>query len=132
MCISFILHNEKGNHMKLFSILFLVLLLYFACNKYENKSHYDLTIGDEVQLYFTTNSCCDYCLSNELSLKHMQLIEKRIMNRADNCIGCEYNVFFIFKAESRGVDTIKLKRIKNPKNCKGDALATETYSIKIE
>ncbi len=92
-------------------ILTIVLLL--ACNsrnQFNNKEYYEITRGDTLEIYFSNNSCCYYCLANKETLNHISFINiKTIKEVSKNCDGCNSQSAFIFKAISSGTDTIFLK-----------------------
>lgn len=101
--------------MQLF-IHLLISFLILGCTsktetkKYENKPIYKLKIGETVNIYYSTNSCCYYCFANEQKLMHIEFVEDKMIDKGpEGCDGCNYTAAYIFKAKSAGTDTIKLK-----------------------
>jgi hypothetical protein len=116
-------------------IIFLALIgvVFCRCKEYENQNEYEVKIGETVEIYYTTNSCCYYCLSNEKDLKHVKLIERRkIDGGKKDCAGCNYTAAFVFKAVSIGIDTIELKLLGAAMDCDSNEVDSEEYIIRIK
>lgn len=73
-----------------------------------NKPHYTIEIGDTLQIYYSTNSCCQYCQPNASQLKHLRYAGSKIIEAAPkDCSGCSQTSALLFIAKSKGIDTIK-------------------------
>ena len=119
--------------MKLIVILSLTSLFFYGCSSYENKDKYEIKVGETVEIYYSTNSCCYYCITNEESLNHVKLIERKtIDNGPEDCEGCSYTAAFIFKAESVGIDTVELKLLGATMDCDSNEIKPEKYIIEIK
>ena len=111
--------------------ILLISLFIYGCNNYEDK--YEITVGETVEIYYSTNSCCYYCLSNEKDLKHVKLLEtKTIDSSPEDCAGCNYTAAFVFKAESVGIDTIELKLMGGTMDCDSNDVKPEKYIVDIK
>lgn len=103
------INNEKKTMKKLFSIILLMILI-ISCTNYTNKDFYEVTVGNKIEIYITTNSCCFYCFNNT-NLTHTEFIEvKRVENGSKDCEGCNWTDAYIFEAKSEGIDTIILEQ----------------------
>lgn len=75
---------------------------------FKNKSAYSINIGDTIEIYHTTNSCCKYCQPNADKLRHLDFIgSKIVIPSKKGCDGCNWTSALMFVAKSQGVDTIK-------------------------
>jgi hypothetical protein len=116
-------------------LLFLIgLINCISCNRYENKKRYEIPVGKTVEIYYSTNSCCYYCLANENELKHIKFVDKKMIDPGPrDCEGCDYTGAFVFKTESKGVDTVKLKLIEATMECDtNDNITLERYIIEAK
>ena len=115
-------------------IFFLIILLSISCKEYKNKEIYHLSVGETVEIYYSTNSCCHYCLVNENRLKNLKLIDEKTVDAAPtNCDGCSHTAAFVFETISLGVDTVYLKQMVGGDDC--DSSSTENaerYIVYIE
>lgn len=116
------------------TLIFLIIgIICSTCKQYENKDLYKISVGESIEVYYSTNSCCFYCIPNKQSLKHIALIgEKTIDKGPSNCDGCNYKAAFIFKALSSGMDTIKLKRSIASESCEESREQEEIYIVEVE
>jgi len=112
----------------------LTIFLFTGCNNYENKEFYELKVGEELEIYYSTNSCCHYCLVNENKLKNLKLIdEKVVVATPSNCDGCNHTAAFVFEALSVGVDTVYLKQIVGGDDCDSSStFEAEVYIVNIK
>ena len=116
-------------------IIFLSLfsLCFYGCGSHKNKDKYEIKVGETVEIYYSTNSCCSYCVSNEKSLKHVKLMGKKtIDNGPKDCAGCNYTAAFIFKGKSVGIDTLELKLLVASMDCDSNDVKPEKYIIEIK
>ena len=119
--------------MKRILTLSIIILIFYGCNSYKNKDRYEIKVGETVEIYYSTNSCCYYCLSNEKDLNHIKLIERiTIGNGPEDCAGCNHTSAFVFKAESPGIDTVELKLLRATVNCDSNNVEAEKYVIEIK
>lgn len=117
-------------------IIYLVFIIsgIFSCQKktFENKPQYELKVNEIVEIYYSTNSCCYYCLLDESDLRHLELIEEKTVDPGPrNCDGCNYVAAFIFKAISSGVDTIKLNHATATEPCQTNDIP-EKYVVVVK
>lgn len=115
-------------------VLYIIIVVGICgCNTYKNKEHYEVAIGDTFEIYYSTNSCCYYCVANNDTLKHIKLIEDKIVNKdKSDCDGCDYTAAFSFKAISKGVDTVSLKLLEANSSCLDTTVSSEKYIIDVK
>jgi hypothetical protein len=93
-------------------IIFLSTLLIslLSCKKeYVNQPEYTLKKGETLDIYFSTNSCCEYCVLNRGELEAVTYEnEITVEPYPDDCAGCSFTGAFVFKAIAPGTDTILL------------------------
>ena len=126
--------------MKKFTLLVLFLLtssLFQSCKNtvdYSNTSFYDLKVGDELNLYFTTNSCCFKCVANQSRLKYLSLKNEYFVldTEQEKCEGCNRTKAFKFVANSAGIDTIRINSFKANDVCNDSTTNAEEYIIRIQ
>ncbi len=119
--------------MKRIITLSLISLFFYGCNSYENKANYEIKVGETVEIYYSTNSCCYYCLSSEGDLNHVKLIERKTVdNGSKDCEGCTNTNAFVFIGGSVGKDTVELKLLEAKDDCENNDLETEKYIIEIK
>lgn len=126
--------------MKKFTLLVLFLLtssLFQSCKNtvdYSNTSFYDLKVGDELNLYFTTNSCCFKCVTNLSELKHLSLIDEYFISDDEqkDCEGCNRQKAFKFIANSVGIDTIRINSFTPNEICNDTTSNSEQYIISVQ
>lgn len=100
---------------------------------YENRSHYELEIDETVEIYYTTNSCCHYCLIKEQNLRHIELLGSKTVNKSlIDCAGCNNTVAYIFSAKSIGIDTIRLAMIGGGEKCEDMEHESESYIVEVQ
>jgi hypothetical protein len=114
-------------------LIILVGLALIGCNKYKNKSRYELPVKEKVSIYYTTNSCCYYCISNESKLKHIKLVERKTIDPvASDCEGCDYTAAFVFEGIAIGRDTLELKLLGGRMDCNSNDVQPEKYIIEVK
>lgn len=117
---------------KTFPIIIFSLTI-IGCNSYENKDRYEVSINEKVEIYYSTNSCCFYCVSNEKQIKHVKLLESKTMDSSpSDCVGCEYTAAFVFEGKYVGIDTIELKRLGAREDCENNDVKPERYIIEVK
>jgi hypothetical protein len=100
---------------------------------YKNKPVYNVAVGESVEIYYSTNSCCFYCVANQMALKNVELIaEKNIKDDPEDCQGCNYVSAFVFKATSVGTDTVFLKNPTASSTCEDITFEPEVYVINVK
>lgn len=121
----------KNIHFSLWIILLGLSLA--SCNRYVNKDKYQISVGEELDLYYSTNSCCYYCLSNEVELKHLKLIGRNTIDEGpEDCEGCNYIAAFTLQGKSVGIDTVELKLLTATMTCDEDEGQIEKYIIEVK
>lgn len=119
--------------MKKIAFILLVGLSVAGCATYDNKERYELTVNENAEIYYSTNSCCFYCLANEDQLKHVKLVEQKTIDPGpSDCEGCNHTGAFVFVGTSVGVDTIQLKHLTATMNCDSSAIRVENYIIEVK
>lgn len=112
--------------------LAIIALIISACNHdYTNQDHYSLSVGEKIEIFYSTNSCCQYCVTNESSLNVVQLVNDITVEQEDNCDGCNYTGAFVFKGLRKGVDTVYLNMSTAKEDCYNDSLKKEYYVITV-
>lgn len=116
------------------SSIFSSLILQGCKNKvYNNKLKYEIGVNEIVEIYYSTNSCCYYCVSNQSKLKHTILIDdKLIIPEKEGCDGCSHTSAFVFKGLSKGIDTLELKQVTATMNCDSNEITPVKYIIEIK
>ena len=100
---------------------------------FKNKSTYSMNIGDTIEIYHTTNSCCKYCQPNTDKLQHLDFIgSKNVIPSKKGCEGCNWTSAFMFVAKSKGVDTIKDAIIPPMSICKDTIKGLTNYIVRIK
>lgn len=117
-----------------FFILSVLMFLFTSCIKrYNNQKVYECAIGQVVDIYYSTNSCCFYCVGNESSLKHVKFLDKVIIDPSSkDCDGCSFTGAFKFKALNTGTDTIYLKYHHGGQSCGDSASSQEIYVVEVK
>lgn len=95
------------------TVLTIILaVILFACSNYENKERYTISVGEKVEIYYFTSSCCTFEVANLESLDNINFLEQKTIDTGPkDCSGCTGTSAFVFKAISPGMDTVKLKHI---------------------
>lgn len=79
---------------------------------YSNQETYNVSVGDTVEIYFETNSCCYICVPNQDKYNHLLYIGEKSMTTDKNedglCLGCNSTYAELFVAKSVGTDTVKI------------------------
>ena len=121
--------------MKNSPALILICLLIFGCTEkiYENKPVYEINVDETVEIYYSTNSCCYYCFSEEQNLNHIEYLEEKSVDSGpDDCAGCNFTRAYIFKAMSPGIDTVKLSHSVASKPCGESNAPFEEYVVIVK
>ena len=120
--------------MKILNSTFLLTALITSCSNYENKEYYEVKIGDEIEIYASTNSCCFYCFNDDTNLAHTEFKEiKRVDNGPSDCEGCNWTDAYVFEAKSEGSDTIILEHRVMIDSCNSlNSGEKEQYIIKVK
>ncbi|ABG58676.1 hypothetical protein CHU_1405 [Cytophaga hutchinsonii ATCC 33406] len=125
------MHLNHTTMNKLF-LAVIIAVIFSGCNTYQNNSTYIIAPGETVDIYYSTNSCCFYCLINEDQLKHIRLVDQKTLDPGpDQCEGCNATFAFTFKAGSIGTDTVKLKHLNALDTCTYPGGVTENYIITV-
>jgi len=107
--------------------------VYVNNNLYENKKVYKLKVGEEFEIYASTNSCCRYCLGNEYDLVHLDYIGKHIVKSSGpDCVGCNVTRAYTFRTKSAGQDSVILNFVVGGGHCADPMHRKEKYQVQIE
>lgn len=119
--------------MKPVFFIFAALLVSGCAKKYENKEVYDIPVGGSCEIYFSTNSCCLYCVEKEQMLRHVERSKILVVDPGpEDCSGCQAHYAFVFKGIRPGADTIRLKEITASGDCEtSGVLISEQYVIRV-
>ncbi|MCC6722442.1 MAG: hypothetical protein IT243_09595 [Bacteroidia bacterium] len=116
----------------------IVCLLMYGCTKpkeksYNNKPVYELKIGETLEIYYTTNSCCYYCFAKEQKLEHIEFVEDKTVDKGPkDCDGCDYTSAFVFKAKTVGTDTVRIKNSVASEQCETSDNPTQKYVVIVK
>ena len=126
------------NSYKPIFICIIYSILIISCNtinkeinqkEYKNQKSNILKVGNQLELYAKTNSCCPYLFCHENQLSHTKFDNKEMIMLKEDCAGCTYVSAFKFTATSVGKDTIILKQVQGGVECDMEAVLTEEYYI---
>ena len=115
--------------------LLLFTLPYFSCQEknFDNQPQYEINVNETVDIYYTTNSCCYYCILNEANFRHVENVGQKIVDPGiKDCVGCDYVGAFTFKATSAGIDTVRLKLAAASESCEEADSPIEKYVVIVE
>jgi hypothetical protein len=112
-------------------IYILTVVLLYSCSNYENKSVYELSVGETVKIYTSTNSCCHYCFLNKDALNHSAFIET-VREEDSDCAGCHYTNAYLLQGKSVGIDTVRLQLAVGSDDCDSASNDVEQYVIKVK
>jgi hypothetical protein len=117
----------------------MILTIIFSCNHkknkldFANKSEYKVNVGETVEIYYSTNSCCMYCQPNRYELNHVEYIgEKTVVPMKKNCDGCDATYALMYKAISPGIDTIYGQIVAASRACPDSTREMYKYIMKVE
>jgi hypothetical protein len=124
--------------MKAFLVLFSVLLI-SGCKSsskkreaYKNQEVYDIKLGDSCRIYYSTNSCCFYCIYNRNELDNVALINDLVLDEGPkDCDGCSVQYAYVFKGIKAGTDTVQLKTLPASQSCEDSAYVAK-YVIRVK
>jgi hypothetical protein len=122
--------------MKIFLALFFGILI--GCkpiskNKesYKNQELYDIKLDDSCRIYYSTNSCCFYCIYNRNDLDNVTLSNNLVLDEGPkDCNGCNAQYAYVFKGIKTGEDTVQLKSLPASKSCEDSAYVAK-YVIRV-
>ena len=101
--------------------------------KFENKSIYNIQLGDTIEIYHSTNSCCKYCLGNEFKLEKLKYIGlKIVVPEKEGCYGCNHTAALSFVAIKKGTETIHGGIIPRLENCSDSIPNLKKFVVKIK
>lgn len=123
--------------MKFLTKISLLVFLFSACSEsskdYSNKSHYSINVGEKVEIYYSTNSCCYYCVANRGKLNVVELLEDKTVDAGEeDCAGCDVLSAFVFQGKKVGIDTIVLRNPTASQSCMDTALYEQKYIIEVK
>ena len=101
--------------------------------KFENKKVYNVQVGDTIEIYYSTNSCCKYCLGNETKLLKLEYIGRKIVvPEKKGCEGCNHTAALRFVAVTKGTETIRGGIIHPLENCSDSIPDLEKFVVNIK
>lgn len=101
--------------------------------KFENKKVYNVHVGDTIEIYYSTNSCCKYCLGNEDKLLNLEFIGRKIVVPEEKgCDGCNHTAALSFVAIKKGTETIRGGIIPPVENCSDSIPNLEKFIVNIK
>jgi|GEM_PF-2522432 len=125
--------------MKNILILLISIIIFCSCNNkldpnnFINKDFYEVKVGETINIYYSTNSCCYYCILNLSEISNVSFIKDTlIINSEEDCQGCNELRAFEFKATKLGLDTIKLNSSTASQDCYSKPSKPMTYIIKVK
>jgi hypothetical protein len=120
-------------------LFFFSLFFLFSCNQkrkikeYTNNTEYTIKVGETLEIYYSTNSCCFYCRPNINELKHLEFLgEKIVVPMKKNCAGCNATYALMFKANSLGKDTLYGQIVAASRACPDSTREMYEYIVTIE
>ena len=89
----------KSNYKILFALFLLTLA---SCESttsksFQNKKIYKVKVGESFRIYYSTNSCCHYCIPNKVRLKTVEILKTIQVDPGEGCMGCSYVGAFVVK-----------------------------------
>lgn len=119
-------------------LLFFIAIWLTSCNwkaaaDYTNPPEQTVKVGEEVKIYYTTNSCCRFCSPNMENLNHLKYTgEEVIIPYPNGCDGCNETVALVFKAKSKGTDTIVGRILQQSMDCSDTLSKFESFVIHVK
>lgn len=99
----------------------------------ENKETYEVAVGETFEIYYSTNSCCFYCIYNQSSLQHVEKIDDLTVDSGpDDCDGCNSVSKYVFKATSVGEETIELKNVVASSSCEEYEGEVDSFKVIVK
>lgn len=99
---------------------------------YKNKHRYSAIIGDTIEIYYSINSCCQYCQPNAATLKHLEYLgQKIVIPEPKDCEGCNHTTALMFVAKSKGIDTIYSGTIPPLANCNDSTKNLDKFIVEV-
>lgn len=100
---------------------------------YKNEAVQNVKIGETVKIYYTTNSCCDYCSPFIESMKHLEFVgEEIVIPSPSNCDGCSSTKALLFEAKSIGTDTIVGRVFARSEDCSDTLGDFKSYIVHVQ
>lgn len=117
-------------------LFFLLPCLYLsACSSptYDNQAKYELAVGEKLDIYFSTNSCCQYCFAAAQNLRHIEFLEEKTLDSGPrDCAGCNFVAAYVFRAISPGIDTVQLNHSVASESCPEAEGPPEMYIVVVK
>lgn len=100
---------------------------------FTNREHYEILAGGQFEIYYTTNSCCQYCVLNGSELTVVKLVDDKVVkDYPKDCYGCDRASAFVFEAIAAGTDTIYLNSREASASCYELAGEPEKYVVTVK
>ena len=101
--------------------------------EYVNKAEQTVKVGEKVRIYYTTNSCCNYCAPGKNDLKYLEFIEEEtVVPYPDDCDGCSRTKALVFEAKSKGTDTFRGRILDRGTDCSDSLTDWESFIIHVK
>ncbi len=84
-----------------------ILTLVLACGCRENKPFYLIHVGETMDLYLGTNSCCKHCWLDNAQVEHVRFIGEEVIETSD-LAGGSGRTAWTFQGLSPGTDTLRI------------------------
>ncbi len=121
--------------MKKAMYLILVLLCMRCAEvvpEYKNKEVYNIAIGETIDIYHVTNSCCRICVANLDSLQYTSQIDDSIIYKDGDCAGCSYTVAISIMGIQAGSDTLRFTNQSGGSACGQEVYHSYLYIVNVE
>ena len=93
-------------------IAIVTILTLTGCAGYENQSAYEIRVGEQVDLYILSNSCCRNCWLAQERVVHTGMVNERVVEETDH-IGGSNVLAWTFEGRSPCMDTIRIANLAN-------------------
>jgi hypothetical protein len=125
--------------MKLIFACLFIVCLFPGCRNHEIKSkdffnsdRYNISVGDTLRIYYTTNSCCYYCLPGKHESSLLEYIgEELVVPSEKDCDGCSSTSALLFVANSPGTVELKGRIVAASRGCEDSTATWETFFVHI-
>lgn len=107
----------------------ILFILYSCDHDYSNKKNYNLEVGEEFEIYYTSNSCCGRCWNIEM-LGNIEFVNERTIEETDTP-GATNEYAVLFKAVKAGVDTLKTHYYAMSDSCNLSSEESNFYVINV-
>lgn len=99
-------------------VLLPILLVLTACSR-ENKAFYSIHVGETMDLYLGTNSCCLHCWIDSAQVSHVRWISEEVIETSP-LDGGSGRMIWTFQGMTPGIDTLRIAWIPAGNGCEVD------------